>query len=277
MSATSTPPVPETHPYELADDTWLITNLAPAGPDGYLSVNSMVIRGEQPIVVDTGAPVHRERWFEQVFSLVEPDDIRWVFLSHDDGDHRGNLAELLELAPNATLVCNFFITERVALEEPLPLQRMRWLEPGDTLDLGDRTLRLVVPPIFDGPTTRGVYDDRTGVLWAVDSFAALTPGAVHHVADVPTEMYVETFRLFNSMVSPWHRWLDRDLYARHVDSVEALRPLSVASAHGPVLTGEAITEAFDRVRAMAGAPIVPPPGPETLEEMIAAALAAVPA
>jgi glyoxylase-like metal-dependent hydrolase (beta-lactamase superfamily II) len=24
-----------------------------------------------------------------VFSLVDPEDVRWIFLSHDDGDHIG--------------------------------------------------------------------------------------------------------------------------------------------------------------------------------------------
>ena len=35
-------------------------NLAPAGPDVYIPVNSMVIRGAEPVIVDTGAPVHRD-------------------------------------------------------------------------------------------------------------------------------------------------------------------------------------------------------------------------
>ena len=267
--------VPATSPQRIADDTYLIPNLAAAGPDVFLPVNSMVIRGEQPIVVDTGAPIHTEHWFEQVFSLVEPEDIRWIYLSHDDGDHTGSLHRLLDLAPNATLVVNFFITERLALEKALPIDRMVWLGPGDALDAGDRTLRLVVPPIFDGPTTRALFDDRTEVLWAVDSFAALTPGALHHVADIPDEMYDETFQLLNSLVSPWHQWLDPVAYGRHVDSVQALAPVAVASAHGPILTGGAVADAFDRVRAMAGRPIVPPPGQELLDELIASTLVTV--
>lgn len=267
--------VPTTSPQRIADDTYLIPNLAAAGPDVFLPVNSMVIRGEQPIVVDTGAPIHTEHWFEKVFSLVEPEDIRWIYLSHDDGDHTGSLHRLLELAPNATLVVNFFITERLALEKALPIDRMVWLGPGDRLDAGDRTLRLVVPPIFDGPTTRALFDDRTEVLWAVDSFAALTPGALHHAADIPAEVYDETFQLLNSLVSPWHQWLDPVAYGRHVDSVQALSPAAVASAHGPILTGAAIADAFDRVRAMAGRPIVAPPGQELLDELIASTLTAV--
>jgi flavorubredoxin len=268
--------VPATSPHRIAPETWLIPNLAPAGPDVYVPANSMLIRAAEPVVVDTGAPVHRQGWLEQVFSLVEPDDVRWVFLSHDDGDHMGNLYELLELCPQATLVVNFFIHKRLILDRPLPLFRMRWVGPGESFDAGDRRLHLVVPPIFDGPTTRGLYDDRTGVLWAVDSFAALTPGAIHDVADVPKELFDETFPLLNSLTSPWHQWLDPVRYHRHVDAVEALGSTAVASAHGPVLTGPAIVDAFRRVRAMAGEPIMTPPGQPLLDDLVAAALQEMP-
>ncbi|HVL83074.1 MAG TPA: MBL fold metallo-hydrolase [Pseudonocardia sp.] len=267
--------LPITTPHRIAADTWLITNLAPAGPDVYVPANSMLIRGSEPVVVDTGAPVHRRQWFDQVFSLVDPEDVRWVFLSHDDGDHMGNLHELLELCPNATLVANFFIHKRQTLERPLPLTRMCWMGPGESFDVGDRRLHLVVPPIFDGPTTRGLYDEKTAVLWAVDSFAALTPGPVHDAKDVPRELFDETFPLLNSLTAPWHQWLDPARYRRHVDSIEALRPRAVASAHGPVLRGDAIPDAFARVRALAGEPIVEPPGQPLLDELVAAALAVV--
>ena len=209
-----------------------------------------------------------------MFGLVDPEDIRWVFLSHDDGDHTGSLHDVLVAAPNATLVMNMFSTERLALEKSVPLHRSIWREPGETFDAGDRRLRLVLPPIFDGPATRGLFDERTGVLWAVDSFAAATPGAVHHVEDVPRDLYDETFMFFNSLISPWHQWLDADLYDRHVDAIEALRPRAVASAHGPILVGDAIHDAFDRVRSLAGRPRTVPAGQSLLDEILAAAVVA---
>jgi flavorubredoxin len=265
--------VPRTEPVHLAEETWLIPNLAPAGPGTFVPVNSLLIRGQEPIIVDTGAPIHREGWLEEVFSLVDPQDVRWIYLSHDDGDHTGALHDVLDMCPSATLITNFFSTARLALERPLPIERSRWLEPGDTFTAGDRTVRLFLPPLFDGPTTRGVLDQRTGVMWSVDSFAALTPGALHHRDDIPDDLYEESFALFNSLGSPWHQFLDPARYHRHVDSVARLQPRIVASAHGPILTGRAIDDAFDRVRAMAGAPRVMPPGQETLDEMVAAAIA----
>lgn len=269
------PTIPTTEPVRLAKETWLIPNLAAAGPDAFVPVNTMVIRGDAPVIVDTGAAVHHDLWVEKVFSLVDPDDVRYIFLSHDDGDHVGGLRTALELCPTATVVSNFFMHERLELESHglLPLDRMVWLGPGESFDAGDRRLRLVVPPIFDGPTTRGVFDGSTGVLWAVDSFAALTTGAVHHVDDLPAELYDESFALFNSLVSPWHQWLDPVAYGRHIDELRGVGATVVASAHGPILTGHAIGDAFDRVRAMAGKPIVQPPGQPALDEIVAAALA----
>lgn len=263
--------LPLTNPVAIAPDTFLIPNLAPLG-EAFVPVSSMLIRGAQPIVVDTGAPAHRQHWLEQVFGLIDPEDIRWVFLSHEDGDHTGGLDDVLIAAPNATLVMNAFGAERLALERSVPLHRSIWREPGETFDAGDRRIRMVLPPIFDGPATRGLLDERTGVLWAVDSFGALTPGAVHHVDDLPSDLYDESFREINSLVSPWHQWLDADRYARHVDSIEALRPSAIASAHGPILTGDAIPDAFDRVRRLAGEPRVVLPSQSALDELLAGVL-----
>jgi flavorubredoxin len=276
LETVTTPVVPAVTPQRIAPDTFLIPNLAPAEPGSYVFVNSLVILAEQPVVVDTGAPAHRERWLDAVTSIVDPADVRWVFLSHDDGDHIGNMAEFLAIAPNATVVTNFFSNERAALEpdRAMPIDRQAWLEAGTSFDAGDRRLHLFRPPIFDGPTTRGLYDERTGVMWAVDSFAALTTGAVYEAPDVPAELYDGSFQLFNSLVSPWHQWLDTERYCRHVDTIEGIGAATIASAHGPVLRGPFIEDAFDRVRAMAGQPNVPPPGQETLDALLAHALAA---
>jgi hypothetical protein len=76
----------------------------------------------------------------------------------------------------------------------------------------------------------------------------------------------------NSAVSPWHAWLDRAAYGGHVDAVQAFGARTVASAHGPVLRGERLDDAFDRLRTLAGAPIIPTPGQELLDTLLASTL-----
>ncbi len=95
--------MPVTWPEAIAPETFLIPNLAPGSDGRFLPVHSMRIRGREPVRVDTGAPVHRAQWLEKVFAVVEPEDVRRAFLSHDDGDHTGALLEVLERCPQATL------------------------------------------------------------------------------------------------------------------------------------------------------------------------------
>ena len=165
-------------PTKIADDTWVIHQVQEAlGQPLEIYLNSMVILGAEPVIVDTGTPANRKQWLEDVFSLVEPEDVRWIFLSHDDVDHTGNLDEALTACPNATLVCNWAMVERHTNCFEFPLHRCRWVMDGESFDVGDRTLHAIRPPVFDSPTTRGLYDPTTQVYWAVDTFATPLPDA----------------------------------------------------------------------------------------------------
>ena len=269
----TTPELLPTRPHPVTDDTWLIPTLAAEPSGAFIGVHSLVIRGAEPALIDTGSLLVRDAWLEQVTAIVDPADVRWIVLSHDDHDHIGNLDAALELCPNATLIASFSITARLAGDVPLPLERMRWLEVGASLDLGDRTLTAVRPPMFDSPTTRGFYDSTSRVLWAADSFGALVQGAVHEAADVPADLWEGGFAALNSWNTPWLEWVDPGRFADHVASTAALPLAAVASAHGPVLRGDGIADAFRRTIDLAGQPPVPMPGPELLDVMVSAALA----
>ena len=268
-----TPALPPTAPHRLADDTWLLPQFLPAGPDGFVPVSSMVITGAEPVLVDTGAPVHRAGWLEAAWSVVDPADVRWVFLSHDDVDHVGNLLEVLDLCPRATLVTDFFSVQRLAAVMSLPLHRLRWVNAGESFDVGDRTLTTLLPPLFDSPTTRGLFDASTGVLWAADCFAGPTPGPVES-DDLAPGRFAETFLPFNSIAAPWHGWLHPAKYDRHVDGIQCLPIRTVASAHGPVLRGPAIDEAFALTRELATTPPLAQPGQPLLDQLLAASVPA---
>ena len=120
-------------------------------------INSMVITGAEPVVVDCGPKLSGKTWMSEVFALVEPEDVRWIYLSHEDHDHSGNLVEMLDLCPNATLVSTWFMAERFAAEFMLPFERMRWVNDGERFSVGDRELVAVTPPVFDNPTSRDAH------------------------------------------------------------------------------------------------------------------------
>src|SRR5215210_54579 len=101
-------------PTLIAPETFLIHDHEGEGTAPVrVPLNTMVIRGAEPVVVDTGMAENREQFLADVFSLVEPEDVRWVFISHDDVDHTGNLNARMAACPNAVAVVNWFITERM--------------------------------------------------------------------------------------------------------------------------------------------------------------------
>jgi flavorubredoxin len=228
-----------------------------------------VIRGAEPTIVDTGCSLVREAWADQAFSIVEPADVRWIFLSHDDHDHIGNVELVLDACPNATLVVNFSMVGRLAGDVELPIERMRWVDTGGSFDAGDRTFTCARPPMFDSPSTRALHDSATNLLWSVDSFGSLFPGEVYEAADIPADLFDESFAVLNPWNTPWLEWVDPDRFAAHVARSRALDPDVVVSAHGPILRGDRIDDAYRRTLAFAGQPVAPMPGQETLDEMLA--------
>ncbi len=269
--ASPTTPVGVQAPYQVAPDTYVIPELVPGPPGAYVSLNSMVISGAEPIIVDTGNELSRTEWMEAAFSIVDPADVRWIFLSHDDHDHIGNLTAVLEAAPKATLVTNWFTVERTVRAMELPLERMRWVNPGESFDAGDRTLVAVRPPIFDSPTTRGLYDSKTGVYWSVDSFASLLPGHVTETDEVPEEMWRDSLTFFAQMISPWVAMTDPAKFTATVDAIAALSPSVIAGGHMAALRGERLHEGMRLLRALPTTPLAPLPTQADLDTLLLAA------
>ena len=247
---TATQPDLRMSPYQVAAETFVIPWLLEAPPVGLFCMNSLVIRGEQPVLVDTGSPANRDEWLANVSSVVDPTDVRWIFLTHDDRDHAGNLLAALEACPNATLVTTWFSVGRMAEEWMTPLDRCRFVNEGDRLDLGDRTLTAVRPPVFDNPTTRGIFDDRTGVFWAVDTFALPVSQPLEDVADVPDDEFAEGQLLGSRLVAAWHPWLDEAKFGAYVAEVQAMPIEVIASCHSPAIRGARISNAFDLLRRL---------------------------
>lgn len=99
-------------------------------------------------------------------AAIDAADVRWIWLTHPDRDHTGGLHDLLEAPPQARVVTTFSGVGILSTERPLPMERVYLLNPGQQLDVGDRMLSGLRPPLFDNPppsassTTRRVHCSR---------------------------------------------------------------------------------------------------------------------
>jgi flavorubredoxin len=237
-------------PYQIAEDTFLITWGLDAPPVGHFPMHSMLIRGREPVIVDTGAPICRQQWLATMAALVDPADVRWIFLSHDDRDHAGNLMPVLDACPNATLLTTWFSIGRLAEEWNIPLPRCRFVNDGDRIDAGDRVLVAVRPPVFDNPTTRGLLDTSTGVLWSVDTFASNTPHRMLEADELADDEFRDGQFLGARLVAAWHRFIDQKKWDNCLDAVRRLGATTIAGCHTPVLRGRRVEQAFELLRQL---------------------------
>jgi flavorubredoxin len=266
---------PRLKPYKVASETYVIPQLLEAPPVGLFYVNSLVITGSEPVLVDTGAPSNRQQWLAHAWSLVDPADVRWVFLTHDDHDHAGNLREVMAACPNATLVTTWFSMARYAVDSEdfwMPFPRSRWVRDGESFSAGDRTLAAVRPPFFDNPTTRGLFDSSTQVYFAADSWTAAVPHPAEDAADVAHADWREGTLLGNRVNHPWHLWLDTAKFHEHVDHVQELGMDCIVSCHAPTIHAPMIDEAFELIRKVPELPYWEEPGQDFLDEIIASTI-----
>ena len=233
---------------------------------GVLPVNAFLLRGTQPLLVDTGLPQSREEFLTTLGDLVEPADLRWIWLSHPDRDHTGSLYELLELAPQARIITTFLGVGICSIDRPLPMDRVFLLKPGQQLDLDDRTLTCFRPPLYDSPATTGFVDNLTGTVFSSDCFGSPLPNfelaGAGDVSAVPAQDLEDGQRLWATVDSPWISMLDQAVF----DS--ALAPELLLSTHLPPATGRA-GEFLDRLATLPGSAPFTGPDQAALAAMLA--------
>jgi glyoxylase-like metal-dependent hydrolase (beta-lactamase superfamily II) len=223
--------------HRIGRDVSVLNDDIPVPGIGFLAVNAFVIRGAQPVVVDSGLSLPDRGFLDALGSVVDPADLRWIWLTHPDRDHTGALFDLLDAAPRARVVTTYVGAGIMSTDRPLPMDRVYLLNPGQALDAGDRTLHAFRPPLYDSPATVGCYDDRTGACFSSDCFGAPLPSEAlvtsDGVGDVAPEQLREMQLLWATVDSPWVHTTDRDRYVDTIQPLREMAPEIIFSTHLP--------------------------------------------
>ena len=217
-------------------DTDLLPAYVPLPGLGVLPVNAFLIHAREPVLVDTGIAALRDGFLRALRALIDPAALRWIWITHADADHVGNLAAVLERAPSARVVTNFLGLGKLGLAG-LPTDRFLLLNPGQTLDLGDRRLVAMRPPVYDAPETMAAFEPAKRTLYSADCFGALLAGEVERADDLDDEELRAGLLGWSRVDAPWLGDVDRRRFEAGLDAVRALGVEHLVSCHLPPATG----------------------------------------
>ena len=255
--------------YKAAPDIDVVTSSFPIPGFGIIPINAFVLHGTEPVLVDTGAVVEREEFMTALRSVIDPADLKWIWLTHTDFDHIGALPQLLAENADLRIITTFLGLGIMSLTAPLPMDRVHLLNPGQTITVGDRTLTAVKPPVFDNPSTTGFYDDKSGALFSSDCFGALLTAVPENAADLSDDELRQGQVFWATIDSPWLHNVDRTALDTALDGVRAIEPNMILSSHLPAAPGSMMERLLASLEAVPSARPFVGPDQTALEAMLA--------
>jgi len=254
--------------YAATPDVEVITSTIPIPVLGSLAVNAFVIKGTEPILVDTGIVLERDEFMTALRSVIDPAELKWIWLTHTDFDHIGSLGQLLAENPDLRLITTFIGTGIMSLYDPFPMDRLYFLNPGETLSIGDRTLNAFKPPIFDNPSTTGFYEEKSGVLFSSDCFGACLADVPQNAADIPESDLRAGQVLWATVDSPWLQKADAGVIAKELGAIRDMAPKMLLSSHLPAASGDMVERMTETLATTPTAPPFVGPNQPMLEELL---------
>jgi flavorubredoxin len=221
-------------PYHAAPDIEVVPAYFPIPSLGILPVNAFVVKATQPVLVDTGLVPLSDEFMEKLSSVIDLEDLRWLWLTHTDQDHIGSLHRLLDEAPKLRVITTFRGVGKMSVFRPLPMDRVYLLNPGQSISVGDRTLTAIQPPSYDAPETTGFYDPKSNAFFSSDCFGALMSEPLENAAEIGGKNLQQGLLTWTKLDSPWLHMVDANLFTKALARVYEMSPKIILSNHLPV-------------------------------------------
>ena len=150
-------------------DRTIFDSLIPL-PQG-TSYNAYLLKGsEKTVLLDTVEPGKAYILLNQ---LKDIDHIDYIVSHHAEQDHSGTIPTILEKYPMATVLTSEKAKPMLSdLMPELPADRIVIVQDGETVSLGDRTLKFVYTPWVHWPETMVSYLVEEKILFSCDFFGA---------------------------------------------------------------------------------------------------------
>jgi flavorubredoxin len=205
-------------------DRRLFDSLIPL-PDG-TSYNAYLIEGSgKTALLDTVDPSMADEFLAQLEGVAKID---YLISHHAEQDHSGTIPPVLDRFPDAKLVST--PKAKGMLIDLLRVSEESFLvvKDGETISLGDKTLKFIHTPWVHWPETMVTYLEEDRILFSCDFFGSHIATTDLFVTD-EGRVYEAAKRYFAEIMMPF-----RNVIAKNLEKLESVDIAMIAPSHGQI-------------------------------------------
>jgi flavorubredoxin len=190
--------------------------------------NSYFIDADKKAIIETTKATFRDTYLDKIKQVTDFEDIEYIILNHTEPDHSGNLTYLLDLALNATVVGSRSAINFLKHMVDKDFKSMV-VKNGDTIDLGNKTLKFIQAPFLHWPDTMYTYLIEDKMLFTCDSFGCHY--CDERMFDDLVDDFDDSFKYyFDVILKPFSNYM-----LEAIDKISDLEIDVICPGHGPIL------------------------------------------
>jgi flavorubredoxin len=194
-------------------------------PDG-TSYNAYLVQGsEKTALIDTVDPMMAEVLTRQLEGVKHID---YIISQHAEQDHSGTIPVVLEKYSQAVVLCTPKARDLLVDHLGIPAERIRTVEDGETLPLGDKTLQFIHTPWVHWPETMVTSLPEDRILFTCDFFGSHIAMSDMYAGDDPYVIEAAK-RYYAEIMMPF-----RTIIQKNLKKVREIEFDLIAPSHGPV-------------------------------------------
>jgi flavorubredoxin len=205
-------------------DRRLFDSLIPL-PDG-TSYNAYLVEGsDKTVLLDTVDPTMTDKLMAQLDGVSKID---FIVSHHAEQDHSGAIPRVLERFPGAKVIVTPKAKGMLIDLLKIPESAFATVQDGETLSLGDKTLKFIHTPWVHWPETMLTYLQEDRILLSCDFYGSHIATSDLFVTD-RGRVYEAAKRYFAEIMMPF-----RNVIEKNIEKLNGYDIQMIAPSHGQI-------------------------------------------
>lgn len=191
--------------------------------------NAYLILDEKVALIDTVYGKFFGEMLDRIEEIIDPTKIDYVIANHVEIDHSGALPKIMELLPQAKVVCTQKCKDGLKKNH---FKDWNWhiVKTGDTIKLGKKTLYFIEAPMIHWPDSMFTYVQEDALLLSNDAFGQHIATSFRFNDEVEEDEIIhEAIKYYANIL--WHL---SSVILRKIEEIKKMNILirTIAPSHG---------------------------------------------